>query len=98
MKTRMTIKVSTPGIDEQISPYRTRLESCLDQILPAESSIPESLHQAMRYATLNAGKRLRACLLYLTGEMYGASLEDLDLPAAAVDFDCEGEFPPQRKP
>jgi geranylgeranyl pyrophosphate synthase len=80
------IKVSTPGIDEQISPYQSRLESCLDQILPAENSIPESLHQAMRYATLNAGKRLRACLLYLTGEMYGANLEDLDLPAAAVEL------------
>ena len=78
--------MSSLGIDEQISPYRARLESCLNQVLPAENLAPESLHQAMRYATLNAGKRLRACLLYLTGEMYGASPEDLDLPAAAVEL------------
>lgn len=73
-------------IDEQISPYKARLESYLNQILPAEDSVPEQLHKALRYSTLNAGKRMRACLVYLVGEMYQANLDELDVPAAAVEL------------
>ena len=76
----------TSDIEQQLTPYRDRLESFLDQVLPASSTEPKMLHQALRYSTLNAGKRLRAVLVYLVGEMYNARLEDLDVPAAAVEL------------
>lgn len=76
----------TQDIEQQLMPYRDRLESFLDKVLPASSTKPEILHQALRYSTLNAGKRLRAVLVYLVGEMYKARIVDLDVPAAAVEL------------
>ena len=73
-------------IENLLTPYRERLEGYLDQVLPASGTTPVVLHDALRYATLNAGKRLRACLVYLTGDMYNASMDTLDVPAAAVEL------------
>ena len=78
--------MSAQSIDEQLIPYRSRLESYLDLVLPTADTVPEILHEALRYSTLNAGKRLRASLVYLTGEMYRVSLSELDVPAAAVEL------------
>ncbi len=73
-------------INRLLTPCRNRLEIYLDQILPGSDSVPERLHEALRYSTLNAGKRLRASLVYLTGEMLGASPATLDAPAAAIEL------------
>ncbi len=40
----------------------------------------------MRYATLNGGKRIRACLVYGAGVAAGAPLDALDVPACAVEM------------
>lgn len=40
----------------------------------------------MRYATLNGGKRVRACLVYATGQALGAEFDALDTPACAVEL------------
>ncbi len=40
----------------------------------------------MRYATLGGGKRLRAALVYASGEALGATLDALDVPACAVEL------------
>jgi len=74
------------AIEQQLIPYRDRLETYLDKVLPAADTMPAVLHEALRYSTLNAGKRLRACLVYLTGEMFDAAQSDLDAPAAAVEL------------
>lgn len=65
---------------------RDNLEQQLDHLLPTAKQEPTQLHQAMRYSTLNAGKRLRPLLVYLTGEMFGANIEKLHIPAAAIEF------------
>lgn len=44
------------------------------------------LADAMRYATLNGGKRLRAMLVYGAGEIFNADDEALDTAAAAVEM------------
>ena len=44
------------------------------------------LAEAMRYAVLGGGKRLRPSLVRLTGEALGAPPEDLELPAVAVEL------------
>jgi farnesyl diphosphate synthase len=40
----------------------------------------------MRYAVLNGGKRVRAVLVYGTGQAVGAPLDRLDAPACAVEL------------
>lgn len=66
--------------------YRERVESALAQALPPEERVPARLHAAMRYATLNGGKRLRACLVYASGAALGGDVATLDAPAVAVEL------------
>ena len=47
---------------------------------------PPSLAEAMRYAVLGGGKRIRARLVYATGRLVGAAESVLDRPAAAVEL------------
>lgn len=42
------------------------IENVLDEFLP-DAADPQSLHQAMRYAVLGGGKRVRATLVYAAG-------------------------------
>jgi farnesyl diphosphate synthase len=73
-------------LEAQLNTWRNRLEDYLDRALPGEDDEPHALHAAMRYSTLDGGKRLRACLVYLTGNALGAPAEELDAPAAAVEL------------
>ncbi|KAF0192110.1 MAG: farnesyl diphosphate synthase [Gammaproteobacteria bacterium] len=66
--------------------YQSRVDTALDQWLPAESIQPSDLHEAMRYAVLGGGKRLRPILVYMTGTALGISPERLDGPACAVEL------------
>jgi farnesyl diphosphate synthase len=43
------------------------------------------LHEAMRYAVLNGGKRLRGLLVYATGSALGVTLDALDPIACAIE-------------
>src|SRR5690606_8120966 len=58
------------------------VEGVLDQWLPQPAVVPETLHQAMRYAVLGGGKRVRAALVYAAGE---ASLQ-AGAPASAQEI------------
>ena len=44
------------------------------------------MHAAMRYASLNGGKRIRAMLVYAAGQTVGADQDCLDTPACAVEL------------
>lgn len=64
-----------------------RIEQALSDRLPQPSDLSSAkLIEAMRYATLNGGKRLRALLVYATGEALNVDLELLDAPASAVEM------------
>lgn len=65
--------------------YRARLQNYLDLQLPPPDQTPARLHQAMRYALLGEGKRLRPLLLYACGEVTGVSADQLDPAAAAIE-------------
>ncbi len=65
---------------------RGRVEGALDTLLPAAGCLPTRLHEAMRYATLGGGKRMRPLLVYAAGEAVGAPPEHLDAPACAVEL------------
>ncbi len=68
------------------SHYRERVEGVLERYLPASDSAPARLHQAMRYAALGPGKRIRPVLVYATGAAVGLPPAALDGPAAAVEL------------
>jgi farnesyl diphosphate synthase len=65
---------------------QSRVEDVLANNMPTDLETPSVLHQAMRYAVLGGGKRVRALLSYAAGEFCGASLQDIDMPAAAVEL------------
>jgi farnesyl diphosphate synthase len=63
-----------------------RVEQALDRLLPPASTLPTRLHEAMRYTTLNGGKRIRPLLVYAAGQALDVSWERLDTPACAVEL------------
>ncbi len=77
---------STPQVLETGRRYVDRVETALSDRLPAVDTPPVQLHAAMRYATLNGGKRFRAMLVYASGEVLGTDLKTLDVPACAVEL------------
>ncbi len=73
-------------IDFDLGSYRARANRALEACLPQAEPGPAQLHEAMRYAVLNGGKRVRATLVYATGEAVGADSALLDGPACAVEL------------
>ena len=69
-----------------LSSYRTRVNRALEACLPSAECAPVPLHEAMRYAVLDGGKRVRATLVYATGEAVAADPALLDAPACAVEL------------
>jgi farnesyl diphosphate synthase len=65
---------------------RERIEGVLERLLPAPDSEPKRLHQAMRYAVLGSGKRVRPILAYAAAEAAGVGWPKLDAPAAALEL------------
>jgi farnesyl diphosphate synthase len=63
-----------------------RVEQALDRLLPPSTTLPTRLHEAMRYATLSGGKRIRPMLVYGAGQALEVPWERLDTPASAVEL------------
>ena len=63
-----------------------RVEATLQRHLPASTAAPNNLHAAMRYSSLDGGKRVRPMLVYATGQAVGAELHLLDSAAAAIEL------------
>ena len=61
-------------------------ETALSELLPSASVEPTRLHDAMRYATLGGGKRVRAMLVYAAGALTVAADERLRVAASAVEM------------
>ncbi|MGB2248754.1 MAG: polyprenyl synthetase family protein, partial [Alcanivorax sediminis] len=74
-----------PALDTLRTTCISRLESSLDGLLPA-SSAASRLSQAMRYAALSGGKRIRPLLVYGATGLAGAPLSQGDIPASAVEL------------
>jgi len=74
------------GMEERLRVYQSHVEAALDYWLPAATLQPCHLHEAMRYAVLGEGKRIRPVLVYATGETFGVALDVLDGPASAVEM------------
>ncbi len=76
----------TMNFEQTLKQFQQRAEAALDRFLPPATLAPTRLHEAMRYATLGPGKRVRPLLVYATGLAIGANFDALDGSAAAVEF------------
>jgi farnesyl diphosphate synthase len=65
---------------------QARMEAALGRLLPGAGIAPARLHEAMRYAVLGGGKRVRPLLAFAAGEVSEAAPERLELAAAAVEL------------
>ena len=78
--------MSAQPFAEWMAATQDRAESALSRFLPGADSIPARLHQAMRYATLGGGKRVRPLLAFAAGELTDAQPEALDIVGCAVEM------------
>ncbi|TFV89769.1 polyprenyl synthetase family protein [Oxalobacteraceae bacterium OM1] len=62
------------------------VEGALASFLPDAAVVPTRLHEAMRYAVLDGGKRVRPLLVFAAGELFDAPAATLARGAAAVEM------------
>ena len=62
------------------------MESVLARTLPGAAIAPTRLHQAMRYAVLGGGKRVRPLLAFAAGEVAAAHEDRVEIVACAVEL------------
>ncbi len=82
-RSRRSQPIST---EERLSAWRARFDKLLTELLPAEDARPPELHLAMRYASLDGGKRIRPLLVYAAAEYLDMKRDLLDSTAAAVEI------------
>jgi farnesyl diphosphate synthase len=75
---------------EWIASHSERTELALDRLLDSAQTIPQRLHEAIRYAAQGGGKRIRPLLVYAAGQLGDkANAPEADsLDAAAVAIEC----------
>jgi farnesyl diphosphate synthase len=78
--------VREPDFGAWMGSVQVRMEAALGRLLPASTATPERLHAAMRYATLEGGKRVRPLLCFAAGELTGAPAERLEYVGSAVEM------------
>ncbi|PIB17826.1 (2E,6E)-farnesyl diphosphate synthase [Vibrio rotiferianus] len=72
-------------MQETLTSYQQRNNQQLNQWLEQMPHQQQPLIQAMKYGLLLGGKRVRPFLVYITGQMLGCQLQDLDTPASAIE-------------
>lgn len=65
---------------------QARVEAALSEALPAAQHAPQRLHDAMRYAVLGGGKRVRPLLAFAAGEVSQADPARVTRAAIAVEM------------
>ncbi|HEX8956193.1 MAG TPA: polyprenyl synthetase family protein, partial [Burkholderiaceae bacterium] len=74
------------GFAQWMKTVQGRMEQALSDYLPAADAVPSGLHEAMRYASLDGGKRVRPLLVFAAGELFGAHPTALARAGAAVEM------------
>jgi farnesyl diphosphate synthase len=69
-----------------VAARQSRFEEVLGGLLPRADVAPQRLHEAMRYAVLDGGKRVRPLLAFAAGELAGADMARVEVAGAAVEL------------
>ena len=78
--------MTTPDFQHWASAHQQRIEAQLQAVLPGAELAPRRLHQAMRYAALGGGKRVRPLLAFAAGEISRAEVGRVAVAGAAVEL------------
>lgn len=62
------------------------IEAALENLLPAESVPPTTIHQAMRYSVFAGGKRIRPILCYESARIFSQQLDAAATVGCALEF------------
>ncbi len=76
----------TATFSQWMGDIQQRTEAALEHALPAADLAPARLHEAMRYAVLGGGKRVRPLLVHAGGQLTGAAPGRLDRVACAIEM------------
>ena len=74
------------SFDKRMEGYIDKINNYLEEILPEKTIPPAKLHEAMHYAVMNGGKRIRPLLVYTSGEALQIDTEQLTPAAAAIEL------------
>ena len=74
------------SFDKRMEGYTDKVDNYLEEILPEKTIPPAKLHEAMHYAVMNGGKRIRPLLVYASGEALQIDTEQLTPAAAAIEL------------
>jgi len=69
----VTAATTTVDFSAWSQAHLEHVEATLQRVLPGPEIAPRRLHQAMRYAVLGGGKRVRPLLAFAAGELAGGS-------------------------
>jgi geranylgeranyl diphosphate synthase, type II len=79
-------RVVKDSLDSYLAARRAQVDRTLDENLPPPATPPSIIHQAMRYAVLGGGKRIRPILAIAAAEACGAAVETLLVPCSALEL------------
>lgn len=84
----MAFFIGAAFLQNQLKLYQQRVQIELASLLTSEQhpDVTERLLDAMRYATLNSGKRLRPALIYAVAESLNIPLTQVDKAACAIEL------------
>ena len=71
---------------EWMKQTQVHVEIALAEFLPPVQQTPNELHEAMHYAVLDGGKRVRPLLVYAAGQLFNADRTELTRAACAVEM------------
>ena len=74
------------NLGEYLNAKRALVDRVLDANLPPATTPPSLIHEAMRYAVLGGGKRVRPILAIAAAEAVGAASEGLLVPFCALEL------------
>ena len=81
-----TLPKTTSGVERLLSDCRALIEAELDRLMPAATTAPQNVHQAIRWSVLAGGKRFRPALLIATGQTFQAPISLLLKTACALEM------------
>ncbi|MEM8982049.1 MAG: polyprenyl synthetase family protein [Pseudomonadota bacterium] len=74
------------SFEDRVARYTADVDAYLTDALAAPGVPPQRLHDAMRYAVFNGGKRIRPLLVYATAETLGLDPATTDPLAASIEL------------
>lgn len=73
-------------LSEYVARQQVRVDEALQHWVPAESTLPESIHKAMRYSLFAGGKRIRPILCMAAAEAVSDSPAGVESCAATLEL------------